>query len=232
VVVSGRRAGDPLPDLADEVARLSEALQGWWTSVSAGGSVPHPSVPSRDDQGGLHDDRTHHHDDDDERDRHDHERDPDHDRHGTRQHDHGTRQHDHDKREHGHDQREHGHDQREHHGDEHARPGNDQGASCRICPVCRAVDVVRTVRPELLLQVASAAETVAVLLREVAGGRPESQDGGASSDDAQVPLDRGTPIVVTDGEPPSGSTLGPNLGPNLGPTPERRDEEEGSTAWA
>src|SRR5690606_26560404 len=102
------------------------------------------------------------------------------------------------------------------------------GASCRICPVCRAVDVVRTVRPELLLQVASAAETVAVLLREAAGGAPEGQDGGASSDHAQVPLDRGTPIVVTDGEPPSGSTPGPNPGP----TSERRDDEGGSTAWA
>jgi hypothetical protein len=60
--------------------------------------------------------------------------------------------------------------------DEHAP---HDAASCRICPLCRAMDVVRAVSPDVLERVATAAETVAVLLREAASGQ-----GGTSPEPA------------------------------------------------
>lgn len=118
---------------------------------------------------------------------------------------------------------EHGDDQ--HADDEH---GDQHASSCNFCPLCRAFDVVRTLRPELLQQVATAAETVAVLLREAAGGDPDGQSADRPPPPADVDHDgdvsprerswrRGTPIVVTDGDDGDNGD----------------DEDEGGrTAWA
>ncbi|HET8614059.1 MAG TPA: hypothetical protein VFL94_00940 [Actinomycetales bacterium] len=93
-----------------------------------------------------------------------------------------------------------------------ASPGADDHdpATCRMCPLCRALDVVRGISPELLEQVASAAETVAVLLREAAGDRqpgpsdaPPPAPGDEKAEEGQDgddPLAVGTPVVVIDGE--------------------------------
>jgi hypothetical protein len=90
----------------------------------------------------------------------------------------------------------------------HAHHGSGTGESCRVCPLCRVLDIARAARPDLLTQVATAAETVALLLREAAAGDSArgtddapapggaDLDGAASSDAPRQP--RGTPIVVRD----------------------------------
>jgi hypothetical protein len=91
------------------------------------------------------------------------------------------------------------------------------GARCRACPLCRAIDLARAVRPDLLETVALAAETVALLLREAtAGGRPaEPRDVWAEAVDTD-PLGAGTPIAVTDADEASTS---------------RGEQEEGRRSW-
>jgi hypothetical protein len=55
--------------------------------------------------------------------------------------------------------------------------------------VCRALDLARAVQPELLEKVASAAETVAFLLREAATAReargPEAPAPGEEAEDGE-----------------------------------------------
>lgn len=116
---------------------------------------------------------------------------------------------------------------------ERVEPGAEHSSSCRICPLCRALDLVRAVRPEVLQQVATAAETVAVLLREAAGDRdrqatdeppPPAEDVGASGatgrgdcdDDLPDPFTPGTPIAVTDRDEP---------------VSQDHQDEGGRTAW-
>jgi hypothetical protein len=116
---------------------------------------------------------------------------------------------------------------------EDVEPRAEHTSSCRICPLCRALDLVRAVRPEVLEQVATAAETVAVLLREAAGDRDRrtadeppspTEDAGAGSsttggdrdDDLPDPFFRGTRIVVTDADEPVSQD----------------HDEGGRTAWA
>jgi hypothetical protein len=121
-------------DVGEEVARLTEALAGWWTSATKEPSAD-PAPP---------DDRA-------PRD------DTDHDDPGHRDDDAG------------------------------------RGGSCCVCPVCRVLDLVRDVRPDVLDQVAMAAETVALLIREATGSR-RAEPARAE------PWRPGTAITVTDAD--------------------------------
>ena len=153
---------DDLLDVGEEVARLTETLAGWWTSVTAG--APAGQTERRAADG---------HDDED-----DGARDDAADAPG------------------------------QHHGGAHAHGDSPTGESCRVCPLCRVLDIARAARPDLLTQAAAAAETVAVLLREAAAGdRARGAEdvppaGPADSDEAEpsgsVSGTRGTPIVVRD----------------------------------
>lgn len=184
---AGERDERPV-DVAEEVSRLAEAVQAWWSSAHV------PSHPPQD-----------HH-----------------------------QQADHQQPD---------HQQAHHHAGPHrepeqggpAEPRDEHLSSCRICPLCRALDLVRAVRPEVLQQVATAAETVAVLLREAAGDRdrncadrppaPDVGEGSATTtgdrhDDLPAPFFQGTSIVVTDGgDPASGDD-------------QDDGDEGGRTAWA
>jgi hypothetical protein len=169
------RVGVDRLDVADEVSRLTEALAGWWTSVTAGSPArPAPSTSS---------DAPHVTDGTDA------EREP------SSAHDEGLPAPD-------------GHPR-------HERPS---AGSCCVCPVCRALDVARGARPDLLEKVAMAAETVALLLREAAhgGAGPAPADEPDESAPATDPPRRGTPIVVTDGDEPSTA---------------RDEQQEGHGAW-
>ena len=119
---------------------------------------------------------------------------------------------------------------------EHEHSCDERVSSCQICPVCRALDLLRAVRPEVLQQVANAAETVAILLREAAGDRerhaadqpppPRGEQGpedvAATGGDGGLPdpFTRGTPIVVTDGGGPASQVH------------DVQEDEGGRTAWA
>lgn len=79
------------------------------------------------------------------------------------------------------------------------------GAACQLCPLCRVIDQVRQSRPELVGQLATVAQGVADLLRDLAG----SQAAGDASTRADAepgegtagPGDRGIRIDVVDDEP-------------------------------
>jgi hypothetical protein len=183
-VSSGRPVGEPvddregsadpqrdeLLDVGDEVARLTETLVGWWTSVTAG------SPASRETA-----------------------------RPAAADHDGGEEEY---ARDDAADQPWQGHV------GPHAHHESGTGESCRVCPLCRVLDIVRAARPDLLTQVATAAETVALLLREAAAGDSArgaddapatgaDLDGTASSEAPRRP--RGTPIAVRDSDEAPGS---------------------------
>jgi hypothetical protein len=177
-VSTGRPVGEPvddregtadppredLLDVGEEVARLTETLAGWWTSVTAGSPASRESArPAAADQ------------EDGEED-------------GARHDDAGRPWQSHDRA--------------------HAHHESGTGESCRVCPLCRVLDIVRAARPDVLTQMATAAETVALLLREAAAGDsargPEDPPASEGTDsDAAAPSGtrrrpHGTPIVVRD----------------------------------
>lgn len=65
--------------------------------------------------------------------------------------------------------------------DESSTPSHDP-LTCRACPLCRGIAAVRSVRPEVIEHLATAADALAAALRELGalrapGGRqPESAD--------------------------------------------------------
>jgi hypothetical protein len=151
---------DDVLDVGEEVARLTETLAGWWTSVTAGAPASRDSRQSAaadqdgGEKGGAPDDAA---------------------------------------------------DQPwRHHDGAHAHHDSGTGESCRVCPLCRVLDIARAARPDLLTQVATAAETVALLLREAAAGDsargPQDSEvsEGTDLDGAAHRRPRGTPIVVRD----------------------------------
>jgi hypothetical protein len=166
-------------DVGEEVTRLAEVLQGWWTSTTAGG--PTRGESSTGESGTA---------------------EPTTDEAGEQS---GPAPH-----------------------------TGPAGTSCRVCPLCRAMDLARAVRPELLQQVAAAAETVAVLLREAAGGvrdapaaeHPPSPDDDTAAPPAPDPFRPGTPIVVTDGSDPTTHDHPTTQDPTT------QDDQGGRTAWA
>jgi hypothetical protein len=97
-------------------------------------------------------------------------------------------------------------------GGNHAHHEAPTGESCRVCPLCRALDIARGARPDLLTKVATAAETVALLLREAAAGDRPAGPADAAPGPARTGTDEtppsgtrppgtrppGTPIVVRD----------------------------------
>ena len=173
------RVGVDRLDVADEVSRLTEALAGWWTAITAGSPArPDPSTSSDAPQ--VTDTVT---------DGSDPAREPSPaDGEGLPAPD--------------------GHPR-------HERPS---AGSCCVCPVCRALDIARGARPDLLEKVATAAETVALLLREAThgGAAPASADEPDVSAPTTDPPRKGTPIVVTDGDEPWTS---------------RDEQQEGHEAW-
>jgi hypothetical protein len=50
----------------------------------------------------------------------------------------------------------------------HGTPGQDTPSTCRICPLCRGINVLRSVRPETVDLLADFAMSVAGTLRDVA----------------------------------------------------------------
>jgi hypothetical protein len=171
------RVGVDRLDVADEVSRLTEALAGWWTSVTTGSPArPGPSTSS--DAPHVTDTIT---------DGTDAEREP------SSAHSEGLPAPDGPPR--------------------HERPS---AGSCCVCPVCRALDIARGARPDLLEKVAMAAETVALLLREATHGGAAPADEPDGSAPTMDPPRRGTPIVVTDGDEPSTA---------------RDEQQEGHGAW-
>ncbi len=237
--MSARPGPDEGPlDVAEEVARLADAVQAWWTSAQgpAWGSAPGQAAPDRSDRQSDHD--TDHSGQADEAGQTDETGHADRAQHADRSHRADQAEHA-DRAEHP-DQTEYA-DQTEHadHHDAHRGPHEAPTGSCRICPLCRALDLLRGVRPELLQQVATAAETVAVLLREAAAGDPRGRDAdpppaadegradghdGHDSDDSDVTdaPHRGTRILVTDAPLPPA---------RHGDEPAGQDEG-GRRAWA
>jgi hypothetical protein len=64
-----------------------------------------------------------------------------------------------------------------------ARTGVGQAVSCQVCPICQGVALLRTVRPETVDRLADLAGTVAATLREVAAHvRTRAHEPGAPAD--------------------------------------------------
>ena len=64
-----------------------------------------------------------------------------------------------------------------------ARTGVGQTVSCQVCPVCQGIALLRTVRPETVDRLADLAGSVAATLREVAAHvRTRAQDPGPRAD--------------------------------------------------
>jgi hypothetical protein len=188
-------ASRPGLDVGEEVTRLAEVLQGWWTSTSTAGPTAGSSTAGSSTAGSSTAEASSPEPPTDE-------------------------------------------------ASEQSGPAQHTGpaaTSCRVCPLCRAMDVLRGVRPELLQQVAAAAETVAVLLREAAGGvrdthaaehPPSPGDDTAASPPPDL-FRPGTPIVVTEGtEPTTQDDPSTQDDPTAQDSPTTQDDQGGRTAWA
>lgn len=74
------------------------------------------------------------------------------------------------------------------------RAGDDGGSACRICPLCRGISVLRSVRPETVDLLADLAMSVAASLRDVAmwsrTADPSSQGRAGSASAASAEADR------------------------------------------
>lgn len=62
-----------------------------------------------------------------------------------------------------------------------AEQAQDQPATCRLCPLCQAIGVLRSVRPETVDRLADLAGALAATLRDVADQRRGPAPGGAGS---------------------------------------------------
>lgn len=111
-------------------------------------------------------------------------------------------------------------------------------ATCRSCPVCRGVDAVRSVQPEVVGHLAAAAGSLASALRELARAvdrpppEPPSGSGGPSADADR----RGDPqrVRVQDDDQPddtTGDTTGDMTGHHTRVPDEGGDEQDGAAAW-
>ena len=64
-----------------------------------------------------------------------------------------------------------------------AQTGVGQAVSCQVCPICQGIALLRTVRPETVDRLADLAGSVAATLREVAAHvRTRAQDPGPRAD--------------------------------------------------
>ena len=156
--------------VADEAARLIEALGVWATSASAGGATPGATAaPSADDgpEGAAHGTGTPPYDDPGT---------PPYDDPGTPPYDDpGTPPHD-DPGTAGGGARPDGSSRCAHCG---AGTGVGQSISCQVCPICQGIALLRAVRPETVDRLADLAGALAATLRDVAAsGRTAAGDHG------------------------------------------------------
>ena len=69
-----------------------------------------------------------------------------------------------------------------------ARTGVGQTVSCQVCPICQGIALLRTVRPETVDRLADLAGSVAATLREVAAHvRTRAQESGPRADGPDGP---------------------------------------------
>ncbi len=100
-------------------------------------------------------------------------------------------------------------------------------SSCRACPVCRGIDAVRSVHPELVEQLATAAESLAAALRGLtaSAAQPTGTPADAptprptSADPVHIPV-RDDDVALHDHD--DHHTHGPARG---------LDEQDGAAAW-
>jgi hypothetical protein len=77
----------------------------------------------------------------------------------------------------------------------HGTPGDDTPSTCRICPLCRAVALLRSVRPETVDLLADFAMSVAGSLRDVAvWSRTSDPASSARSTSAGAPAPARAPV--------------------------------------
>lgn len=71
------------------------------------------------------------------------------------------------------------------------RVGHEIPTTCRICPLCKGIELLRAVRPETVDLLADLALSLATTLRDVAKrSRASDQGGSTSSSGASAPADR------------------------------------------
>ena len=89
-----------------------------------------------------------------------------------------------------------------------ARTGVGQAVTCQVCPICQGIALLRSVRPETVDRLADLAGTVAATLREVAVHvRTGAHEPGAPADGSDGPAARGAAGQTGTGGP--GAPRGP-----------------------
>jgi hypothetical protein len=90
-----------------------------------------------------------------------------------------------------------------------ATTGVGQAVSCHVCPICQGIALLRTVRPETVDRLADLAGSVAATLREVAAHvrTPAHQPGGPADGSDGAPTGRAGPAQTGAGGP--GAPRGP-----------------------
>lgn len=109
------------------------------------------------------------------------------------------------------------------------------GATCRVCPVCRGIEAVRSVRPELVEHLALAAGSLAAALRELS--RPPSGRAGGAPREPAADRGPGGPTSGPVGVPVRISGRDDDLPPAEpaarahGAASEDQHEQEGAASW-
>ncbi|MDF2092373.1 hypothetical protein P0Y31_08465 [Knoellia sp. 3-2P3] len=141
---TGQRQGrEPVGSVAEETARLLEALGGW----AEGLGVPAGEAPAADHGAGDHDDG-------------------DHDDEATAAP--GADRDQRDQRAHGHAAGAR-HTTRCEHCGVSSRAG--EALTCQLCPVCQGISLLRSVRPETVERLADLAAALSGALRDIAADR-------------------------------------------------------------
>jgi hypothetical protein len=156
--------------VAEEAARLLDALGGWASSAQAGYAARPTTEHDDADRDGQHDDGQH-----DDGQLHDHAHGtgaPGTDRPGAAAG--GSRC-----------------------ATCGAENGVGQAVACQLCPVCQGIGLLRSVRPETVDRLADLAGALAATLRDMAGQR-RAASGSSASRSSQPPSSRVQDIVVDD----------------------------------
>jgi len=86
-----------------------------------------------------------------------------------------------------------------------AENGVGQAVACQLCPVCQGIGLLRSVRPETVDRLADLAGALAATLRDIAGQR-RTDAGTASPRRSQSPSSRVQDIAVDDEDAPGSAT--------------------------
>jgi hypothetical protein len=86
-----------------------------------------------------------------------------------------------------------------------AENGAGQAVACQLCPVCQGIGLLRSVRPETVDRLADLAGALAATLRDIAGQR-RADAGAAAPRKAQPHSSRVHDIAVDDEDVPGSAT--------------------------